>query len=321
LMKSQDQINGQQYTAAKHMIIALDDRAAQAAIFTDKNYVKDLFNNYAIDYDSHVKKLLFSAPRIIRQEIATIYKEDGKFNFADPGTWEKDENGMPVITKDDCDVMHLASGHNNKDSDCPEAAGTKQDVSGCGIVQPNTKGPLDILDLGCGTGLAGAWLKDYAKTLTGVDMSKLMLSKAQGKGLYTSLQWSDMEDWLVAITKNSHDNSHNNWDLVVAADVLAYIGDLTKLFRLVKDVVRPGGHFVFTVEAVPSDISTLKNKGYRLLNSGRFGYHKSYLDDVLNATFGEEGKNYRVRQRRDFSPRLEAGEPLPGYLFIIEKII
>lgn len=27
---------------------------------------------------------------------------------------------------------------------------------------------LDILDIGCGTGLVGAWLKDYAKTLVGV---------------------------------------------------------------------------------------------------------------------------------------------------------
>jgi len=30
-----------------------------------------------------------------------------------------------------------------------------------------TAGPLDVLDLGCGTGLAGGWLKDYYKTLVG----------------------------------------------------------------------------------------------------------------------------------------------------------
>ena len=34
-----------------------------------------------------------------------------------------------------------------------------------------TSGPLEILDLGCGTGLAGAWLKDYAQKLVGVDLS------------------------------------------------------------------------------------------------------------------------------------------------------
>ena len=31
---------------------------------------------------------------------------------------------------------------------------------------------LDILDIGCGTGLAGAWLKDYARSLVGVDLSE-----------------------------------------------------------------------------------------------------------------------------------------------------
>ena len=31
-----------------------------------------------------------------------------------------------------------------------------------------TAGPLDVLDLGCGTGLAGGWLKDYCKTLVGI---------------------------------------------------------------------------------------------------------------------------------------------------------
>lgn len=54
---------------------------------------------------------------------------------------------------------------------------------GCGdhTHAPTVNGPLDILDLGCGTGLAGAWLKDYAKTLIGVDISTEMVKAAKKK--------------------------------------------------------------------------------------------------------------------------------------------
>ena len=38
-----------------------------------------------------------------------------------------------------------------------------------------TAGPLEVLDLGCGTGLAGGWLKDYCKTLVGIVFLLLLL--------------------------------------------------------------------------------------------------------------------------------------------------
>src|SRR6185503_17156267 len=38
--------------------------------------------------------------------------------------------------------------------------------------------PLDILDLGCGTGLCGPLLRPIARRLTGVDLSPNMLAKA-----------------------------------------------------------------------------------------------------------------------------------------------
>ena len=38
----------------------------------------------------------------------------------------------------------------------------------------------DVLDAGCGTGLCGALLKPFARSLTGVDLSSGMLRKANG---------------------------------------------------------------------------------------------------------------------------------------------
>ena len=40
--------------------------------------------------------------------------------------------------------------------------------SSCSSYSSFMNNSLDILDIGCGTGQAGAWLKDYAKSLVGV---------------------------------------------------------------------------------------------------------------------------------------------------------
>ena len=47
---------------------------------------------------------------------------------------------------------------------------------------------LDILDLGCGTGLLANKLHPFAKTLVGVDLSSNMLDKAKSTGLYNLTQ-------------------------------------------------------------------------------------------------------------------------------------
>jgi predicted TPR repeat methyltransferase len=46
-----------------------------------------------------------------------------------------------------------------------------------------------VLDMGCGTGLVGQYLKERGfKTIVGVDASRGMLDKAQVKGSYTDLE-------------------------------------------------------------------------------------------------------------------------------------
>ena len=46
-----------------------------------------------------------------------------------------------------------------------------------------------VLDMGCGTGLVGKYLKERGfQTIVGVDASKGMLEKAQVKGSYTELE-------------------------------------------------------------------------------------------------------------------------------------
>lgn len=57
-----------------------------------------------------------------------------------------------------------------------------------GDVLSYLNGSLDILDLGCGTGLIGSWFKDYARKLVGVDVSPTMLDMATKKGCYHELR-------------------------------------------------------------------------------------------------------------------------------------
>ena len=301
-----------------------------------------MFDSYARDYDAHVKKLLFAAPRVIRQEVAAIYKADGAVNFADATTWANDQDRAAAPAADG--EGNTNTPPNIHEEACPEASETPQAESGCGIAPPGASGPLHILDLGCGTGLAGSWVKDYAKSLTGVDVSSEMLACARKKGLYSSLVHADMTEWV------SRESPENYWDLIVAADSFAYLGDLSNVMQSAARALKPGGLLVFTCEAVPAHLLSdpspcssssssstptapfLGQRGFRLLPSGRFGHSQAYIDAVVAEGFNanaatsasmdedEDGApSHRIRQRRAFSPRLESGEPLPGWLYIVQR--
>ncbi|WP_161626823.1 class I SAM-dependent DNA methyltransferase [Desulfospira joergensenii] len=53
-----------------------------------------------------------------------------------------------------------------------------------------------LLDLGCGTGLAGEAFQDLAGSMTGVDLSGKMLEKAREKGVYYRLFRADIREFL-----------------------------------------------------------------------------------------------------------------------------
>jgi predicted TPR repeat methyltransferase len=123
------------------------------------------------------------------------------------------------------------------------------------------------LDLGCGTGLCGPLLKPLADRLTGVDLSAGMLEKARALGVYDHLAQGDVTEYLRS--------SGERHDLVVAADVLIYIGDLAPLFAAVSEVMPAGGLFCFSAEAADTETS-----GYELLPSLRYAHSQAYLRDL-----------------------------------------
>jgi len=134
------------------------------------------------------------------------------------------------------------------------------DATGSGLPR------LDVLDLGCGTGLVGEALGRLARSLVGIDLSSRMLDEARRKDCYSNLQQADIAGWL-ASAPDAH------VDLVIAADVFIYIGDLDRVFADVGRTLRPGGLFAFSVEATGPG-------RWQLLPSGRYAQSDAYIAEL-----------------------------------------
>lgn len=154
-----------------------------------------------------------------------------------------------------------------------------------------------VLDLGCGTGLCGPLLRHVADTIDGVDLSQAMLEQAHTLGIYRQLVHADIGAFLEAATDNA--------DLVVAADVFIYVGDLTGIFRSVRRILNDGGRFVFTVEVPDSD------QEMQLLPSLRYAHSERHIRRLADAC------GFTVEQVRRAPLRYDQARPLEGlYVYL-----
>lgn len=125
-------------------------------------------------------------------------------------------------------------------------------------------GPFaSALDLGCGTGLCGPLVRPHVQRLTGVDLSARMLDKARELDVYDRLEHADVVDFMRR-TEDRH-------ELLMAADVFIYIGDLQPLFEAARRVM-DRGVFCFSVEALADG-----DRDYRLQPSLRYAHSKACL--------------------------------------------
>jgi len=131
---------------------------------------------------------------------------------------------------------------------------------------PGPDGSLDVLDGGCGTGLAGRMLRPYARTLIGVDLSSAMLDRARATGLYDELIEAELGAFLHAEVER--------FDLCTLVDVLVYFGDLTGVLSDAGRALRVGGLIAFSVER-----ST--RPGRHLHPSGRYRHHRDHVEAAL----------------------------------------
>ena len=161
---------------------------------------------------------------------------------------------------------------------------------------------LRILDAGCGTGLCGKFLKKYAsfRGLIGVDLSSGMLKEAAAKKIYNQLICQDIIEHLEC--------QKSSYDLIVAADVFTYIGDMEKLFSALAYSLKKNGRIVFTVSE-----NSINDSDWFLHASGRFLHSLKYVENLLEKNGFLEEKISREKLRN------EGDSEVLGYVISAQK--
>jgi predicted TPR repeat methyltransferase len=157
---------------------------------------------------------------------------------------------------------------------------------------------LEILDLGCGTGLSGVGLKERAACLVGIDLSPEMIDVAQERDIYDQLEIAEITEWL--------DQTEGQFDLIVACDCLVYFGDLQPVAGAVAKRLKPGGCFAFTTERG-------EKYPFHLADSGRYTHYPEHVREVA-ASAGL----VVVRLEEGFL-RTERGVEVMGLLALLRK--
>jgi predicted TPR repeat methyltransferase len=155
-----------------------------------------------------------------------------------------------------------------------------------------------MLDLGCGTGLAGAAFRTKVRHLTGIDLSPGMIAEARAKGIYNRLQTGELAEFLAVERSASR-----RYDLVVAADVFVYLFDLGPVVRAVADVLSPGGLFAFTVETHDGDGVDL-------------GAELRYRHGVAHVRAAVLSAPLQLLELAPVTTRIESGGPVAGLLAV-----
>lgn len=127
-----------------------------------------------------------------------------------------------------------------------------------------------VLDLGCGTGLCGSLIRPLADALDGVDVSSAMLEKTRQLDAYRDLVHADLAGFLA--------ETGRSYDLVLAADVFIYVGDLAAVFKSVRRILARGGRFALTVELPP------EGQDFCLLPSLRYAHSQAYVRRLVEAS-------------------------------------
>jgi predicted TPR repeat methyltransferase len=157
---------------------------------------------------------------------------------------------------------------------------------------------LDVLDIGCGTGVCGEYLRDYAKHLEGVDLSPHMLAQAQKKNCYDKLECVDVIDYMQGCKRT--------FDLIVASGVLILFGDLSPVFQAASQLLKPGGMFVFTLYHSESEAVMV-----------RYNLHFAHSESYVRQTAQDSGLQLALLEQEVHE--YDLGQPQPGWVAALRK--
>ncbi|MBM3569464.1 MAG: tetratricopeptide repeat protein, partial [Alphaproteobacteria bacterium] len=167
------------------------------------------------------------------------------------------------------------------------------------LAAPLTGERLAMLDLGCGTGLAALPWKPRARRLVGVDLSPAMLAAARARRIYDSLHEAEIGAFLAA--------TEERFDLMLAADLLIYIGAIEPLFVAAAARLNPRGLFAATAEAAAEPDAVTVGRGLR------------YAHGQATIARAAAASGLSVAAWRTAPGRSESGRPVPFHVFVLRK--
>ncbi len=153
-----------------------------------------------------------------------------------------------------------------------------------------------LLDLGCGTGLVGQIFQEVSTCRVGVDLSPKMVEAARAKKVYDELVVAEIVTFL--------EQDQEPFDLIVAADVFIYVGELDRFFATLARGLARTGRILFSTEQ-------MAGQGYQLRPSGRYAHAFSYIEAVA-ARHG-----FRVLATQSANIRKEKGKWIAGDLYLL----
>ena len=155
------------------------------------------------------------------------------------------------------------------------------------------------IDLGCGTGLAATAFAREVDRFTGFDLSPKMIERARATALYAELEVADMVQGL----RSQPDSSA---DLVLAADAMVYLSDLSTVLNEVRRVLVAGGLLAFTVE-------THGGEGVIIGEGLRYAHGPNYVRAAVASA------GLTLAHLEDLSARNEDNVPVPGLVVVAVK--
>jgi predicted TPR repeat methyltransferase len=131
--------------------------------------------------------------------------------------------------------------------------------------------PVMTLDCGCGTGWVGDCLQKVfgkAMELYGVDLSPKMVAHARSKcfqqvPVYRRVACADCIHYL-----HDEEKKGSRFDLIVAADMAPYIGNLEPFLIAARNCLRKDGLLIFTVESLEQAIFSRNQSRRSFLGAG-----------------------------------------------------
>lgn len=157
----------------------------------------------------------------------------------------------------------------------------------------------EALDIGCGTGLVADAFGDRVERWTGIDLSPRMAELSGDKGRYRRLEVAEAAEFLA--------RDATRWDLVTAADLLIYLGDIGPLFAGVAERLAPGGLFLFSTEK-----ATAEEGAFKLRPTGRYAQSDAHIAELAAA------KGLAVAAQEPTVLRQQHNSDVAGTLFALQ---